>query len=74
MVQRNGAQPLVEYNFTTARENSTEFHTCPHQVLNQIVNYNEPRTENVEIKVAQNFRVQKVVHQTMDFYTWMSNC
>ena len=49
MVQRNGAQPLVEYNFTTARENSTEFHTCPHQVLNQIVNFQMNKTKNVEL-------------------------
>ena len=52
MVQRKGAQPLVEYNFTTARENSTEFHTCPRQVLNQIVNFQRQRTTEIQIPVA----------------------
>ena len=59
MVQRNGAQPLVEYNFTTARENSTEFHTCPHQVLNQIVNFQRLRTTEIQIPVAWKLHVQK---------------
>ena len=59
MVQRNGAQPLVEYNFTTARENSTEFHTCPHQVLNQIVNFQRKRTTEIQIPAAWKLRVQK---------------
>ena len=59
MVQRNGAQPLVEYNFTTVRKNSTEFHTCPHQVLNQIVNFQRQRTTEIQIPVAWKLHVQK---------------